>query len=148
MGDTYKVKYCFDKQFKTSLKLINIIQNSAFNLLFPNVIYFTTNTSNHSVPLHISRHYLNWCSFWALSKRWAFCFKSKLSELIICSLLQHVLLRNTFASHSQTQNSSIPVGIHLLKVNNRNTKTRCEICSKLTIKTPERRQASFWCLYS
>ena len=27
----------------------------------------------------------------------------------------------------------------MLKVNNRNTKTRCEICSKLTIKTPERR---------
>ena len=26
-----------------------------------------------------------------------------------------------------------------LKVNNRNTRKRCEICSKLTIKTPERR---------
>ena len=25
------------------------------------------------------------------------------------------------------------------KVNNRNTRKRCEICSKLTIKTPERR---------
>ena len=32
-----------------------------------------------------------------------------------------------------------PVGIYLLKVNNRNTRTRREICSKLTIKTPERR---------
>ena len=31
------------------------------------------------------------------------------------------------------------VGIYLLKVNNRNTSTRCEICSKLTIKTTERR---------
>ena len=31
-------------------------------------------------------------------------------------------------------------GIYLLKVNNRNTRTRCEICSKLTIKTPERHQ--------
>ena len=27
-----------------------------------------------------------------------------------------------------------PVGIYQLKVNNRKTKTRCEICSKLTIK--------------
>ena len=27
----------------------------------------------------------------------------------------------------------------MLKVNNRNTKIRCEICSKLTIKTRERR---------
>ena len=32
---------------------------------------------------------------------------------------------------------TIPVGIYVLKVNNRNTRTRCEICSKLTIKTPE-----------
>ena len=28
-------------------------------------------------------------------------------------------------------------GIYLLKVNNTNTRTRCEICSKLTIKTPD-----------
>ena len=33
-----------------------------------------------------------------------------------------------------------PNGIYLLKVSNRNARTRCEICSKLTIKTPERRQ--------
>ena len=30
----------------------------------------------------------------------------------------------------------ISVGIYLLKVNNRNTRPRREICSKLTIKTP------------
>ena len=29
----------------------------------------------------------------------------------------------------------------MFKVKNRNIRTRCEICSKLTIKTPERRQA-------
>ena len=28
----------------------------------------------------------------------------------------------------------------MFKVNYKNTKTRCEICSKLTIKTQERRQ--------
>ena len=32
----------------------------------------------------------------------------------------------------------IPVGKYMLKVNT-NTRTKCEICSKLTIKTPERR---------
>ena len=32
------------------------------------------------------------------------------------------------------------VGIYLLKVNDRNTKTRYEICSKVRIKTPERCQ--------
>ena len=30
-----------------------------------------------------------------------------------------------------------PAGIYLLKVNIRNTRLRCEMCSKLTIKTPE-----------
>ena len=35
--------------------------------------------------------------------------------------------------------SNSPAGINLLKVNYRNTRTRYEICSKLTIKTPERR---------
>ena len=34
-------------------------------------------------------------------------------------------------------------GIYLLKVNNRNTRTRFEICSKLAIKTPERRSGVF-----
>ena len=31
-----------------------------------------------------------------------------------------------------------PAGNYLFKVNHRNTRTRCEICSKLKIKTPER----------
>ena len=35
--------------------------------------------------------------------------------------------------------SAFPVGIYLLKANAISTRTRCEICSKLTIKTPE------WC---
>ena len=39
-----------------------------------------------------------------------------------------------------------PAGICLVKVNNRNTRKRCEICAKLTIKTPERRQwrCTYW----
>ena len=32
-----------------------------------------------------------------------------------------------------------PVSIYLFNVNNRNTRKRCKTCSKLTIKTPERR---------
>ena len=30
-----------------------------------------------------------------------------------------------------------PVGNYMFKVNNRNTRARCEICSKLTMRTPE-----------
>ena len=33
-----------------------------------------------------------------------------------------------------------PTGKFIFEVNNRNTRTKCQICSKLTIKTPERRQ--------
>ena len=32
--------------------------------------------------------------------------------------------------------TKIPVGNYMFKVSNRNTKTRCELCPKLTIKTP------------
>ena len=34
----------------------------------------------------------------------------------------------------------LPVGNYMFKVNHRNPRLMCEICSKLTIKTPERRQ--------
>ena len=44
-----------------------------------------------------------------------------------------VRLHNNFLGH-------IPAGIYLLKVNSRNTRTRCEICSKLIINIPEQRQ--------
>ena len=37
------------------------------------------------------------------------------------------------------KNNTNLAGNYMFKVNNRNTRTRCEICSKLTIKTPERR---------
>ena len=44
--------------------------------------------------------------------------------------------RNDFSGSQMFLN---PAGIYLLKVNNKNTRARCEICSKSTIKTPERR---------
>ena len=34
---------------------------------------------------------------------------------------------------------SFPADIYLFKANNGNTEAKCEVCSKLTIKTPERR---------
>ena len=39
--------------------------------------------------------------------------------------------------------SKYSAGIYMLKVNNRNTRARCEICSKLTIKIPERLSGIF-----
>ena len=49
------------------------------------------------------------------------------------SLFSPTLYRGLFSN--RIMNGSHPVGIYLLKVNNRNTRTRCEMCSKLTIKT-------------
>ena len=36
--------------------------------------------------------------------------------------------------------NSFPASNYKYKVNNRNTRVRCKTCSKLTLKTPERRQ--------
>ena len=35
-------------------------------------------------------------------------------------------------------------GNYMFKVNDRNTTTKCEICSRLTIETPEQRQWREW----
>ena len=60
-----------------------------------------------------------------------------------------VSLNNAFVYYAQTtkflqQKSSVllkfSAEIYLFKVNDRNTRKRCDICSKLTIKAPERRQ--------
>ena len=45
------------------------------------------------------------------------------------------MIGNKFLISKET----FPIGIYLLKVNNRSTRKRCEICSNLIITTPERR---------
>ena len=48
---------------------------------------------------------------------------------------ENIMLRIHKKMHDQ-----FPAGNYMFKVNNRNTRTRCEICSKLTIKIAEQRQ--------
>ena len=65
-----------------------------------------------------------------------FLLSSKNTFIIIhinTSFFIHNLITSNFLK------GQFPVGIYLLKVNNRNTRTKCEICSKLTIKTQQRR---------
>ena len=45
--------------------------------------------------------------------------------------------------HVQNNIFKYPVSNYMFKVNNRNTRSSCEICSKLTIKTPGRRHWLF-----
>ena len=59
---------------------------------------------------------------------------------LISTLSVRPSVRPSIKLFSQDWRLTFPVGIYLVKVNNRNTKARFEICSKLTIKTPERRQ--------
>ena len=44
--------------------------------------------------------------------------------------------------------SCIPVGNYMFNVNNTDTRKRCEICSKLTVKTQERRQSRLWTYFT
>ena len=46
-------------------------------------------------------------------------------------------------NHTTGIRITYPAGNYMFKVNNKNTRTRCEICSKLTTKIPERRQGIF-----
>ena len=73
------------------------------------------------------------------------------SLLLLCIEIQFVfMVRWKWSGPKNFQNGNLmklswiggqsTVGIYLLKVNNRNTRIRCEICSKLTIKIPKRRQ--------
>ena len=55
-----------------------------------------------------------------------------------------VILDNSLESDFQIKSlSRNPAVNYLFKVNDRNTRTRCEICLKLTIKTPEQRHYVF-----
>ena len=54
-----------------------------------------------------------------------------------CPLAWHFSTCESIRKIEKIQVLLDPAGIYLLKVNNRNTRTRCEMCSKLTIKTPE-----------
>ena len=46
--------------------------------------------------------------------------------------------KSTKINQSRSSPNQIPAGNYMFKVSNRNSRKRCEICSELTIKTPER----------
>ena len=51
-----------------------------------------------------------------------------------------MMQRNKSNKISEAPIGGEPANIYLFKFDNRNTRKRSEICSMLTIKTPERRQ--------
>ena len=63
-------------------------------------------------------YWLWWCTLWSTN--------AVLVNMGTIKGISWMKLQNKF-----------PASIYLLKVNNTSTRTRCKICSKLTIKTPE-----------
>ena len=76
---------------------------------------------------HSSRHFLKYFSE---------ASSSPIYHLIFPFIFQGFFIITLYKRNAKSKQIS---SIYLLKVTNRNTRTRCEICSKLTIKTPERR---------
>ena len=71
-------------------------------------------------------------------------FQHKRMHLGICKKSYHIYMINPFHAtglfpYLLKWGYRNQAGIYLFKANNRNTRTMCEICSKLTIKSPERR---------
>ena len=57
----------------------------------------------------------------------------------ITRMIYYIYLVGEDNQYCRNQKNFVPANNYMFKINNRNTRTRCEICSKLTIKTPERR---------
>ena len=68
-----------------------------------------------------------------------YCSYDSFEDIISCLEKTADDLFKWFTNNGMKANAHNPFGIYMFKVNNRNTRTRCEIYSKLTIKTPEQR---------
>ena len=63
----------------------------------------------------------------------------KLFTEIVIYTLRHVTINQAKQAYKKVKKVQYPANIYLFKDNNRNTRKRCGIWSKLTIKTSERR---------
>ena len=78
--------------------------------------------------------------FSSIARPLLLCKRSKKSLKLTKKKIMVLFIQYHAKREVYCERTVYPAGNYMFKVNNRNTKTRCEICSKLTIKTPERRQ--------
>ena len=66
----------------------------------------------------------------------------KPAETVLLKVIALVWLKclGSISCESSIFSKTNLANIYLSKVNNKDTRKKCEICSKLTLKTPERRQ--------
>ena len=62
-------------------------------------------------------------------------FPLYLFNKLFCNIAISLIENHTELAYLLTEH--VPANIFLVKVNNKNTRQRCEICSKLKLKTPE-----------
>ena len=85
---------------------------------------------------------LSVCLSHLLRKIFCNCF-GQITKFQVAQLKSHFLIKPSLGYPqkvmnmilSQKKSPCYPAGNYMFKVNNRNTRTRCEICSRLTIKT-------------
>ena len=67
----------------------------------------------------------------------SFTFTDTLKNQFLITKIHNGHVTKLVATQSSSSVRNKPINIYMFKFNNRNTRTRCEICSKLTIKTPD-----------
>ena len=100
----------------------------------------------HECCLEISR-YIVMCCIKFSERRSTFILFKNICHMKVVRLFwlrQKSYSESTLDAHGYCVNvlhhvNIFPAGLYLLKVNNRRTRTRYEICSKSIIRTPERR---------
>ena len=97
-------------------------------------------TISEQFQAHILTHCYFWTYFAPLSSIFFFCW-TWTGICLLGSNNSRNVFKCTFSEFHWVFRIKVS-GNYMFEVNNKNTKTKCEICSKLTIKTPERRQYS------
>ena len=124
------------------LKTINKIQSTRYtHTLWERLAKLRSWKYNNSTKLYnISKEYICDAKYIIKAINWihtVFSFKFAGNYLVTRKI---EFTKEFFIKTNKILSWFYPAGIYLLKVNNRNTRARCEIRSKLTIKIPERRQ--------
>ena len=99
---------------------------------------------------HLSHSFQQFVTLGTLTKQYAIFFQGNISDK--CLVKKNLDVKNSLMcggskylcplqfSSNYSNCIIFPTANYMFKVNNRNTRTRCELCSKLTINTPEWRQ--------
>ena len=114
---------------KTPKKLLNYCQVKGRNILIPKEWKKKQAWWSNITKLILCS--VRWCKYSMKNTKHCLLITKKMKLPKLLLLLSNMMLISLLVDS--------PADIYLLKFNNKSTRTRCEICSKLTIKIPTRR---------